>query len=1686
MRSVLSVLILLSMLCTFLVPMATAVDTTKEASIATNISAPTAEDHAAATNRIPTLADTTLRAGRSILRNTAITWDKYLRVQEVAEGLEFSFSKAIGTVFEGISERVSLDGLRFNFMGLRNYNGTSNAPTTFAICFGKGEYERFAFGLILDPAAGTIQAAQASGSSLVPVGNVLMKDPLLTASALEEAQWSLTLSKELDGSYTLTAMVKEASLSASIEGPVVEQGDYDPQNCTFAIMAQSGLPTFSLILESWAQLPRPIAPKLSDTLLVGTGNFSATVSDWSKWLTLEENDRGLLYRFTDAAHSVTEAMFEPVSLKGLRIHFSDLSTTVPEQNGRFGVTFGTGSLVRSCFGLIFDFKAGRIYAANAEVSNGTVSTSRVATVGTPLFSGSPFTYSALAGKEWYVDFSQTSDGNYMLTICIEGTSYDTEIDASVVCAYDGFSPDRCFLHVMSAQNGTTLDIQLEGIVNRYPETTIDNRDVLPAHVPVTEKVPDGYGTPEWFKSAMMMEVNIPRITKEGTLDAAVSVLDHIAETGINCIWLTSLCEPGITNDGKPGNHYTNKGVQTIDPALTGTTDYEQGWKKLANFVEEAHKRNIYVIFNVITWGTTADSPLYQEHPDWYTGANLWNGKAWDWNNAQLRAWFQKTLVDIVTKTNVDGVLYDCEPQYAGSSICAQHRAAIRATGRNPVVIAETVNERSNAFDMELYGVMNYSNYTETWLAIGDHQKDDREFFIDEGNNIVDAVKKGTISGTPAQQKAGIGGQYQYYSYSFSNHDSYYYGIKNNLLDVAYQGIFSSYIPIWYLGEEFHSTNSGIRLYFDQTNWAQLTLKGNRDFFEQLKSLIRIRREYHEIFEQMPTNHRQTNICKVETSGALDLQAYGRYYDNTGIIIVGNHNRDGKAVRSTVTVPFEAMGLNKYDHFIVTDLRSGQVLCQGSREDVAYFGVEIPYDDLGVYAVEGMGTFGEGLTIAKPEHALLRNGTTHQINTATVNWAPYVQVTQAPYGKGLRFAFTKAVATTGEGMNVPVSLNDLHLRLDGLKGYVNHGSASDPSTIALSFGAGGYERNGFGLIFDFAKGRVFAARTQEGTSDRFVKDSLPLIEHEALKASALEGKEWDIRFEKQADGSYLLALCVESTLLQGTIPSSYIQKTAQFDPTRCYLYFTSYSQSPTVSIDLVGWGSSGCAFTPFGAEEIRQSNGTDTFSIGQAVGGTGLQFDFKGASPLTGGYVNTRFCLDGTTLYFDDLSSYGDYLGASGSTQCAVAFRTDNGHPYDLAIVMDPVYGSVSLALGGKTVRRLLSNGNLSYNHFRDVEWTMGFSKQADGSYLLQLQLPDGSYEAVITKEDLSAIPDFVPENCAVSILSWQGDLKLNLTMLGYTTENVAKAIEEMSWKTGHSLNLASDISVNYAIDQAAMTGFDADTIYLLTRRDTYEGNTKVGEEEVKISPVKQGNYYYFTLKGLTAVNMNDEIRAVLYGTKDDVTYYSPVDTYSIATYAYGQLNKTAATEKLKNLCADLLRYATKAQIYEGYRTDSLADGNMTEAHRVYLSDLDAVEFNTTNTVLNDVPNAPMQWEGKALDLASKVAVKFIFSTGTYTGKISDLHLAVSYTDVHGKTKTLTVEDCALYNTSYDFYAFTLDSLLAAELRSVLSVQIYEGDTPVSSTLFYTADTYGNNKKGALLDLCKALFAYSDRAKAYFS
>ena len=300
---------------------------------------------------------------------------------------------------------------------------------------------------------------------------------------------------------------------------------------------------------------------------------------------------------------------------------------------------------------------------------------------------------------------------------------------------------------------------------------------------------------------------------------------------------------------------------------------------------------------------------------------------------------------------------------------------------------------------------------------------------------------------------------------------------------------------------------------------------------------------------------------------------------------------------------------------------------------------------------------------------------------------------------------------------------------------------------------------------------------------------------------------------------------------------------------------------------------------------------------------------------------------------------------------------------------------------------------------------------------------------------------------------------------------------------GHTLNLASDISINYAIPATQLASYDS--FYLECVRPVYDGLEYTGEKVVRIEPVANGSLYYFVLTGVTAVEMGNQIQATLYMEKDGAPYISEVDVYSVATYAYNQMSKAGATKALRTLCADLLIYGSAAQTFKGYRTDALVDSAMTEADRAYCSNTEATTFGNNNSLMDDVDIPGITWVGKSLSLESKVVVKFIFDTAAYGGNVEDLTLRITYTNYAGESQTVTLSNPTPYGTVAGRYSFDFDGLLAAELRTVADVAVFDGETQVSSTLRYSADTYGNGKTGTLLTLCKALFAYSDSAKAYF-
>ena len=499
-------------------------------------------------------------------------------------------------------------------------------------------------------------------------------------------------------------------------------------------------------------------------------------------------------------------------------------------------------------------------------------------------------------------------------------------------------------------------------VEAKEEKYIDNSDVMPLYVSdqyvnledAGEGQPD---SPAWLKTAIMAEVRLDTASTDGTLEGCIPMLDHYQEMGVNALWLTPVHHMGdyLANP----NGYNNYGIHTIDPNLTGTTDYEQGWESFGWFVREAHKRNIRILLDIVPWGVTKNATLPQEHPELFQHDkdgnlvwNNWGGWSYDWESEAFRDWFKEKLLYIIDVADLDGIRADLDPAHAGYEFWDKVRAEALDMGHKIMVMSEHSNEREDDYDLEQFGVMCYENWNYDKQYF---QADAKEFFLEK--NIVDCVKNGTYIGSQLMQLLSDSGHYRFYTYNFSNHDHGYTRFRGNLLNVGYQGIFSPFIPLWYMGDEIGTDVKNESLYYavKGLDYSLLDDPENRHFYETLKKYIRIRRTYTEIFEHFESDGRQNRICEVQVSGLEKYVAYARYDDNgNAIIIVPNANVKNVDAKMSIMVPFEETGLDNYKNFTVTDLMNNKELAHGNASQAGIFTAQIPEGELGIYLVHGTG------------------------------------------------------------------------------------------------------------------------------------------------------------------------------------------------------------------------------------------------------------------------------------------------------------------------------------------------------------------------------------------------------------------------------------------------------------------------------------------------------------------------------------------------------------------------------------------------------------------------------------------------------------------------------------------------------------------------------------------------------------
>ncbi len=115
----------------------------------------------------------------------------------------------------------------------------------------------------------------------------------------------------------------------------------------------------------------------------------------------------------------------------------------------------------------------------------------------------------------------------------------------------------------------------------------------------------------------------------GDLAGIRSRLDHMAWLGVDALWMSPIYPSPLADFGYDVSDYTD-----VDPTYGDLAEFDR-------LVDEAHRRGLKVLMDVVPCHTSIEHPWFREHPDWYIWAdrpNNWvaafGGSAWSPNPAQ--------------------------------------------------------------------------------------------------------------------------------------------------------------------------------------------------------------------------------------------------------------------------------------------------------------------------------------------------------------------------------------------------------------------------------------------------------------------------------------------------------------------------------------------------------------------------------------------------------------------------------------------------------------------------------------------------------------------------------------------------------------------------------------------------------------------------------------------------------------------------------------------------------------------------------------------------------------------------------------------------------------------------------------------------------------------------------------------
>ncbi len=308
----------------------------------------------------------------------------------------------------------------------------------------------------------------------------------------------------------------------------------------------------------------------------------------------------------------------------------------------------------------------------------------------------------------------------------------------------------------------------------------------------------------------------------------------------------------------------------------------------------------------------------------------------------------------------------------------------------------------------------------------------------------------------------------------------------------------------------------------------------------------------------------------------------------------------------------------------------------------------------------------------------------------------------------------------------------------------------------------------------------------------------------------------------------------------------------------------------------------------------------------------------------------------------------------------------------------------------------------------------------------------------------------------------------------------------------NTISLDGAIGLNYMVAADAVA--DYTDLRLEVTRQVWDKKTGDYSADVRtLSPLAElykEAYVQFDYEDIPTMALNDEMTAVLYGTKAGTEEKLAERTYNPIDYCYYIAGNESSNEKLRTVCADLIKFAAAAQIHFSYNTAHMADEKWTAA-------LDAIATQGDAALSGEKVITPLEGQSVtitnySLDISGRTGINFYVRPDAGQA-LETLTLEATYEDMKGQTQTVIVPGSQfgpLYNAKVG-YLVTVSAMNAAEMQSVVTAVVKDQQGNVVSNSYatsiaaYAKTICDRGTNQSLIPLVKAMVIYGNAARAFF-